>query len=293
MEDDKEITEKELLLDYHEAFFKLCHVPLDWTTKDLREFTICGKEHCNPLCVRVMEQEEGGCLCKKMSHDTAEEGIRTRKPVVRKCHAGLYDAFIPIFVESRYIGSLCVGQYLLKQPTAAEIRETLKRLSFLNLTEEELRGYYRKTQKFTKEEAEGLIELVQKLAEYICESYGRLQFFKSVSRADAIQTAEQYIQNHYASKLTVSSIARAVGLSSSYFLHKFTEQTGDSPMAYLNRYRVEKAADLLKNSELNISEIAYIVGFTNVVTFNRNFVKYNAMSPTDYRNKYRKGNSRD
>ena len=287
MKKTQEITDKKLLFDYHTAFYKLFHIPLDWSGENQRNLTICGKEHCNPLCVRIMEHEAGAALCRKVSREAIETGKKTRLPVIKKCHAGFYDVLIPIFVDSQYVGSLCIGQYIQKMPDAESVQNVLKELSFLNLTTDELKKYYRQTKKFTREESEGLIELVRQLAEYICDSYGRISFFKSVNRTDAIQAAEQYIQNHYASNLTVTNIARAVGLSKSYLLHKFSEQTGVPPIIYLNRYRVEKAVELLENSSLNISEIAYICGFNNIVTFNRNFVKIHNVSPSKYRMQHR------
>ena len=223
MKKKQEITDKKILFDYHSAFYKLFHIPLDWSGENLRNMTICGKEHCNPLCVRIMEHEKGAELCKKISKEAIEMGIRQREPVIKKCHAGFYDVLIPIFVDSQYVGSLCIGQFIQKMPDKKTIEKVQAELSFLNLTAEELKNYYRKTKKFTKNESEGLIELVRQIGEYICESYGRINFFKSVNRTDAIQAAEQYIQNHYASNLTVGNIARAVGLSKSYFLHKILQ----------------------------------------------------------------------
>ena len=51
--------------------------------------------------------------------------------------------------------------------------------------------------------------MVQMIAEYICDSYGRIQFMESVNHSDPILAAELYMQKHYTKKLTVASVARS------------------------------------------------------------------------------------
>lgn len=277
------ITEKKLLHNYHSAFYKLFHVPLDWVGPDLHTFTICGKEHCNPLCLRILASKEGAKLCAELEKQSVETAKKTGKPVVTRCHAGFYDATIPIFSGDNYIGSLCIGQYLGKKVSRSELEKIRQQLDFLDISIEELENCYRQTRKFSKEEMEGMTELVQMIAEYICDSYGRIQFMESVNRTDPIHAAELYMQKHYAKKLTVSSIARSIGLSKSYFQHKFTEQNGVSPIQYLNDYRVERAAELLKNTDLTMSEIAVICGFGSVAMFIRHFTRVKSVTPTTFR----------
>lgn len=278
-----DITEKKLLHNYHSAFYKLFHVPLDWVGPNMRTFTICGKEHCNPLCLRIMASEQGAKLCAELEKVTLEKVKETKKPVIQQCHAGFYDVTIPIFTGSQYVGSLCIGQCLQKMPTPKELEKIRQRLHFLQISTAELEKCFRVTHKFTREEMEGLIEIVQMIGEYICDTYGRIQFLESVKGTDPIRTAELYMQKHFAKKLTVASIARSVGLSKSYFLHRFAAQTGLSPIQYLNLYRVEKAAELLSSTTLTVSEIAMICGFGSVTMFIRHFKKSKGISPQSYR----------
>ncbi len=283
MANDNGIAEKKLLHDYHAAFYKLFHLPLDWLKPDDRAFTVCGKEHCNALCARIMEAPTGARKCAALAHARVTEAKRTGEPVLNRCHAGFYDALIPIFTHGEYVGSLCIGQFLTKTPDDADLVQIQQELDFLNLDLAELREYCRKTRVLTPDELEGLIALVRMLGEYICESYDRMRFLDSISRTDPVKAAEKYIQLHYSKILTVGGIARSVGMSPSYFLHKFSEQTGLSPIAYLNSFRVEKACELLKNSSLDIAEIARSCGFRSVPHFNRMFRQLKARTPREYR----------
>ena len=282
-----DITGKKLLHNYHEAFYKLFHLPLDFLAPDNRAFTICGKSHCNALCTKIMENETGAALCATLLRQRVAEGKRTGLPVVNRCHAGFFDALIPIFADGDYMGSLCIGQFLRRRPDEAALAAIREELAFLEFEPGELENYYRNTRVMNEEEVEGLVELVQMLGEYICESHTRLRFLESMRSSDPIRTAEQYIQHHYAKHLTVDGIARSVGMSKSYFIHKFTEQNGTSPIAYLNSFRVTQAAEMLSVTDMPVSEIAYHCGFQSLSHFNRQFRKVFGGSPRRFRDKTR------
>ncbi len=280
---DDQLTSKRLLYDYHAAFYKLMHLPLDWMPPTDRTFTVCGKEHCNPLCARIMETFEGATLCTKLSRERARQARETGRTVEGECHAGLYDALIPIQVDGEYLGALCIGQYMLEAPTEEKLKRIAERLSFLHLAPGELWEYFRHTRVLTAEEHEGLLDLVRMLGQYICESRGRLRFLESLAGSDPIKAAERYIQAHFDQRLTVDGIARSVGMSKSNFLHRFAEQTGTSPLAYLNSYRVERAIELLRATRLPVAEIAAACGFRSISPFNRQFRKVTGKAPGDYR----------
>ena len=286
-----DIAGKKLLHNYHEAFYKLFHLPLDYLAPDNRNFTICGKAHCNALCAKIMESETGAALCATLTRQRIAEAKRTRRPVVNRCHAGFFDALIPIFADGDYMGSLCIGQFLRRSPDEAEVAAIRKDLAFLEFEPGELENYCRNTRIMNDEEVDGLVELVQMLGEYICESHMRLRFLESMRSSDPVRTAEQYIQRHYAKHLTVDGIARSVGMSKSYFMHKFTEQNGTSPIAYLNSFRVTQAAGMLTGTKIPISEVAYQCGFQTLSHFNRQFRKVFGESPRRFRNANRRAGS--
>lgn len=78
--------------------------------------------------------------------------------------------------------------------------------------------------------------------------------------------------------------AKMCALSQSRFSHKFKEVTGEVPSKYFIKIKMEKARELLKFSNLSVSEIAERVGYDNALYFSRLFKKYTGLSPTEYRN---------
>ena len=87
-----------------------------------------------------------------------------------------------------------------------------------------------------------------------------------------------YINEHYGdSSLSVTSAAEAFSMSSSYFSLDVTFSK------YLEGLRIEKACELIRNSDLNIEAIATEVGYTSSLSFRRAFKKVMGMPPSSYR----------
>ena len=275
-----DLSQKKLLHLYHSAFFKLFHIPLDWILPDDRTFTICGQDHCNSLCMKIMGSIEGEKMCKRQSRNSIQQARATGKPVLTRCHAGFYDLILPIFDHGEYLGSLCAGQFRIAQDDADDAEKVAENLNFMTVTTEEIREFHRKTRIFTPEETEGLQELLQLIADFICDSYGKSKFLASIASSSQIENAEMYIKRHYTQELTIAKLARMTGMSQSYLIHQFTKQNGISPMQYLTVYRITRAVELLKNSRLSIAEAAFAVGFRNVSSFNRSFRKITGIPPS-------------
>ena len=86
-------------------------------------------------------------------------------------------------------------------------------------------------------------------------------------------------------KINFEKTAAMYDLSRSTFEHLFKDVTGLPPYRYQLRLRLDRALYLLKNTELNVSEIAYMTGFDDALYFSRIFKKTFGCSPTEYRAK--------
>lgn len=277
------ISAKKILQQYHEVFYKLFQVPLDWINVDNQIFTLCSNEHCHPLCRKIMDYEEGRAACGKMTMDRVRQCMATRRLQIDQCHAGLIDTIVPLFVEDKYIGSLSIGQFLCRRPRRQEIESIAKQLSYLDISADELKRFYDATPVIPEEKVHAMLELVKMIGEYVCESESKLLFLRSINENNNILAARNYIESRYKSKLTIDEIAHKVGLSPSYFSHMFTKETGSSPIQYLNSYRIVKAIELLRQSNMSITEISYEVGFQSLPHFNRVFRKATGKSPRAFK----------
>ena len=98
-----------------------------------------------------------------------------------------------------------------------------------------------------------------------------------------IWKARTFIEAHASEELSLGKVARAAHTSPNYFSEKFKEATGTNFVRYVARTRFEKAAALLRETDLRVSEIAFACGFQSLSQFNRVFKKFAAKSPTEYR----------
>lgn len=103
---------------------------------------------------------------------------------------------------------------------------------------------------------------------------------KSASLVDKIN---QYIHEHYNEDIGRNQIAAKFYLTSEYLAKLYKKRTGSSIKSYINEYRIEKAKELLRNSDKSISDIAEAVGFDNFSYFSTMFKKVTGLSPKDYK----------
>lgn len=98
-----------------------------------------------------------------------------------------------------------------------------------------------------------------------------------------------YLAEHYAEEVTVSSVAKALYVSSSYVSKIFSQQLQYGFREYLNILRIQKAISLLESSNKKIVEIMLDSGFQNQSSFNRVFRELTGTSPADYRASLKRG----
>ena len=98
----------------------------------------------------------------------------------------------------------------------------------------------------------------------------------------------EYVHQHYNEKITLERLAEAGHYSQSYILSLFKQNTGLTPVNYINSYRIYKAVELLRGTESRIIDVAMETGFPNVAYFIRQFRRSMNMTPLEYRKRSRK-----
>lgn len=101
----------------------------------------------------------------------------------------------------------------------------------------------------------------------------------------AVEQTIQYIEQRYMEDISLESCARMTGTTHYALSRAFKQQTGINFVDYLNRYRVEKAKEMLRATNLKINDIAEKIGYQHSY-FNRIFKKYEGITPSQYRDKW-------
>ena len=98
-----------------------------------------------------------------------------------------------------------------------------------------------------------------------------------------IKRAVQYIEVHLSQPIEVETLCKLNNISRKHFVHLFGKETGKTVSQYVTQTRCERAAELLENSSLQISEISRYVGYEDQSYFARIFKEFMGMTPQQYR----------
>lgn len=97
----------------------------------------------------------------------------------------------------------------------------------------------------------------------------------------------QFVEKNYNRKISLEDVGELVGMSASSVSRFFKKRTRHNFWDYLNGFRIDRAAQMMIETEHTISEISYACGFNNISNFNRVFRERIGTTPSDYRNKFK------
>jgi AraC-like DNA-binding protein len=95
--------------------------------------------------------------------------------------------------------------------------------------------------------------------------------------------AKDLVDARYHDPLDVPDLARAAHLSTAHFSREFRRAFGETPYQYLLTRRLERAAELLRNTDYSVAEVCLAVGLRSIGSFTTSFGRTFGLSPTAYR----------
>ncbi len=100
---------------------------------------------------------------------------------------------------------------------------------------------------------------------------------------DCAQFTKRYLEVYFYKPIKITDICKILHVSHTYLYKEFNKKYGESPKSFLTKIKIENAKNLLKDSSLNVSQVAQSVGFDNILAFSAFFKKNTGLSPTDYK----------
>jgi YesN/AraC family two-component response regulator len=189
---------------------------------------------------------------------------------IRKLNSAIKIIFLTAHAEFDYAQQavkLKASDYILKPLTPQKIKSTLNKVTkeiqierAKIYREEKLRQELRKVMPFIKTLSED----------------------ERTRNEIIIAKARKFIEENYNTPLTLKNLAGAVSLSPAYFSSFFKRESGLSFSEYLNKVRIEKAKELLKDPKFNITKVAFEIGYDDSQYFCRIFKKFEGISPRQY-----------
>ena len=106
---------------------------------------------------------------------------------------------------------------------------------------------------------------------------------KAVPPARHLLRAKDLVDSRFREPLDVPALARAARLSPAHFSREFGRAFGETPHQYLLHRRLERAAELLRNTDRSVADVCFTVGLRSVGSFTTSFGRAFGLSPTAYR----------
>ena len=107
---------------------------------------------------------------------------------------------------------------------------------------------------------------------------------KSVETDSKTEEIFSYVNNNFTEKITLDDLCFLFNTNKTSLCKAFKEVYGESAITYINRLRIKRAKELLRDGTMNLTEISAAVGFSSIHYFSRIFKSYESLSPTEYLN---------
>lgn len=105
---------------------------------------------------------------------------------------------------------------------------------------------------------------------------------------EMVKEAQDYIEKHVDEKISVEHLSAQFAVGRRNFDRRFIKATGNTPVEYSQRVKIESAKKTFETSRKTINEVMYEVGYTDVKAFREVFRKITGITPLEYRNRYNK-----
>ena len=115
------------------------------------------------------------------------------------------------------------------------------------------------------------------------------QFSPKLMHGDkVILNIQKILQTDFEQSIIISELATAACLTERTFLRRFSKATGVNPSQYIQQLRIQKASDLLENTQSTVEQIANSVGYENISAFRKIFVRITGLTPREFRKRFTK-----
>ena len=111
--------------------------------------------------------------------------------------------------------------------------------------------------------------------------------FNTDHQSSLIENAKAYIDNNFSKPITLAETAEYLKISQSHLSREFVKHTGEQPIHYLTKIRLERATQMLISTNIRLNEISRLCGFSDSNYFSKVFKKYIKISPGEFRKQTR------
>ncbi len=225
-------------------------------------------EKCD-FCRRVRQNGELNALCQQNDVAAFEHCREIGDTYIYECHAGLVEAATPLYYDGSIIGYMMLGQ-ITDIKSKGKLGETVR----------EFNRRYGMTcdPSGIKFRSRRQIEAAARILK-ICAEYIMLMELIEPEGERVVATAKAYIKAHLGEQMSVEEIAAACGCSRTRLYEMFRSEAGVGVAHYIREKRLQEARNLLRTTDLPVTEVSEKCGFCDYNYFGRVYKKRFGVSP--------------
>lgn len=261
-------------------FYRIANIRITVFDSNLTEL-VSFPENCAPFCQLIRSTEEGRFACAKCDREACAVATKRDSAYIYRCHAGLTEAIMPLWVENALVGYLLFGHVFAYKSWEEGLETIQKCCEVYPVDKEKLRAALPDCPQASDEYILSAAHILHATASFLVMQ--RMAVLKEDSFAAQI---DAYINEHFCEDITVASLCWEFGIGRTK-LYKLSNQLyGYGISEHIRTLRIRKAKQLLTEcKQMSIADIALHCGFSDYNYFITVFHSKVGMSPGAYRKK--------
>lgn len=232
------------------------------------------------LCLYLRENAGVAERCSCSDAYSFERCKKERRLIIYNCHAGLTEVTVPLIEDELIIGFIMFGQITVQKNRNAFIENICNACKNYNVDINIAKEKAKKIKYKTKKEIQAASEIFD-----ACTKYILLEELITSKKNDLFNRMNSYIDEHLGEKIDISMLCKKLGLSRTKLYELSKKYISNGIANYIKEKRLNKAKEMLNNTDLSITQISNQVGFNDYNYFLKSFKKYFGISPKKYRSK--------
>lgn len=260
-----------------ESFYKLTQIKVAVYDDGFQEIFTYPQEY-SPFCEMMNRTPAIRKNCQASVRALCERCRSQKRLVTFTCHAGLTEAAAPLYENNIVIGYIMFGQ----------ITNTKDRAEFLTRAKSLYKNYPLDQDEFDSkiltvpykdnEQLMAASEIIHAFTAYI-----HLEHIVALKKDETLSSLIEYIDHNLSADLSTGALCERFSVSKSVLYELTKPAMPDGIAKYIRRKRLQKAKELISETDASIEEISGLVGFIDSNYFRRVFKQENGMSANTYR----------
>lgn len=278
----KTIFEKEKLRELLTLFCDFTEITITLFDADMNVILDINAGEWKKYCLAIGDNVNRLKLCKECDAKHAKEAAKRKVTDIYQCHAGIGEAVVPIEHDNTPIAYLMIGKFRDVDQHYSSPQSVIEKAEFFGLDKDEMLSRWEELPLLDSKKLNNAIELLQIITTKII--YDKLIHTAKTSWSDRVT---KYIQDHISENITIEDLCSVTRQKRHEFYATFKQYFDVSPHAYMDQLRLEKAIELLTNTQKTVHRIGEKLGFYKKDAFAKFFKERMGVTPTQFRKQKR------